>query len=128
LRGGKLEQLTRDHSLVSDALLERPDLSTSDLAYLPRNVITRALGIAPTVDVDLRVEKVNVGDIYLLCSDGLHGLVSDEGMAGVLEEHRVLTVACARLVEMANAAGGKDNITAVVIRIEDEDEPWRARG
>jgi protein phosphatase len=127
LRDGKLDQLTRDHSLVSDALLERPDLSSTDLAYLPKNVITRALGIAPTVDVDVRVEPVGVGDIFLLCSDGLHGLVSDEEMAAILEEYPVLTEACARLVEMANAAGGKDNITAVVIRIEHEDEPWSVK-
>jgi serine/threonine protein phosphatase PrpC len=124
LRDGAIEQLTRDHSLVSDALLERPDLSSTDLAYLPKNVITRALGIGPTVDVDLRVERVAVGDLFLLCSDGLHGLVSDEEIAAILEEYPVLTEACATLVETANAAGGKDNITAVLIRIEDEDEPW----
>ncbi len=124
LRDGKLEQLTRDHSLVSDALLERPDLSQTDLAYLPKNVITRALGIGPTVELDLRAERVQVGDVFLLCSDGLHGLVSDEEIAAILEEYPVLTGACARLVDMANAAGGKDNITAVLIRIE-EDEPWR---
>jgi PPM family protein phosphatase len=124
LRDGRLDQLTRDHSLVSDALLERPDLSSTDLAYLPKNVITRALGIGPTVDVDVRVERVRVGDVFLLCSDGLHGLVSDEEMTAILEEYPVLTEACARLVEMANAAGGKDNITAVLLRIEDEDEPW----
>jgi PPM family protein phosphatase len=127
LRDGQLEQLTRDHSLVSDALLERPDLSSTDLAYLPRNVITRALGIGPTVDVDVRIEPVEVGDLFLLCSDGLHGLVSDEEMCAILEEYPVLTEACARLVEMANAAGGKDNITAVVLRIEGEDEPWSLR-
>lgn len=127
LRRGVLSQLTRDHSLVSDALLERPDLSSQDLAYLPKNVITRALGIAPTVDVDVRVEQVQVGDIYLLCSDGLHGLVADDEMTAILEEYPVLTEACARLVDSANAAGGKDNITAVVIRIEDEDAPWSKR-
>jgi protein phosphatase len=127
LRDGALVQLTRDHSLVSDALLERPDLSRQDLAYLPKNVITRALGIAPTVEIDMRIEPVRVGDIFLLCSDGLHGLVSDEEMASILAEHTVLTEACARLVEVANAAGGKDNITAVLIRIEDEDEPWSRR-
>jgi protein phosphatase len=127
LRAGQLEQLTRDHSLVSDALLERPDLSSTDLAYLPKNVITRALGIGPTVDVDVRVERVEVGDLFLLCSDGLHGLVTDEEMGAILEEYPVLTEACARLVEMANAAGGKDNITAVLIRIEGEDEPWSMR-
>ena len=124
LRDGRLEQLTRDHSLVSDALLERPDLSSTDLAYLPKNVITRALGIGPTVDVDVRVERVSAGDLFLLCSDGLHGLVSDEEMAAILEEYPVLTEACAQPRREANAAGGKDNITAVLIRIEDEDEPW----
>src|SRR6185295_10768276 len=91
LRDGKLEQLTRDHSLVSDALLERPDLSSTDLAYLPKNVITRALGIGPTVDVDVRIEQVQVGDLFLLCSDGLHGLVPDEEMTAILEEYPVLT-------------------------------------
>lgn len=124
LRDGRLEQLTRDHSLVSDALLERPDLSSTDLAYLPKNVITRALGIGPTVDLDLRVERVRAGDVFLLCSDGLHGLVTDEEMAAILEEYPVLTEACSCLVETANAAGGRDNITAVLVRIEDEDEPW----
>jgi protein phosphatase len=124
LRGGKLDQLTRDHSLVSDALLERPDLSPSDLAYLPKNVITRALGIGPTVDVDVRVERVEVGDLFLLCSDGLHGLVSDEEIVALLEQNPVLTEACAALVDKANAAGGKDNITAVLVRIESDDAPW----
>jgi serine/threonine protein phosphatase PrpC len=127
LRDGKMEQLTRDHSLVSDALLERPDLSESDLAYLPKNVITRALGIGPTVDVDVRAEPVEVGDVYLLCSDGLHSLVTDEEIAAVLTGHPILTEACARLVELANEAGGKDNITAVLLRIEDDDAPWSAR-
>ena len=127
LRAGALEQLTRDHSLVSDALLERPDLSASDLAYLPKNVITRALGIGPTVDVDLRTERAAPGDVYLLCSDGLHSLVSDDEIASVLEECPVLTEACAALVDLANAAGGKDNITAVLVRIEADDDPWRAR-
>ena len=124
LRGTTFEQLTRDHSLVSDALLERPDLSPSDLAYLPKNVITRALGIGPTVDVDLRVDHAEPGDVYLLCSDGLHSLVSDEEIVQLLEDYPVLTEACAALVSRANAAGGKDNITAVLVRIETDDAPW----
>src|SRR4029078_4851588 len=53
IRGSAITQLTRDHALVADALLERPDLTESDLSYLPRNVITRALGMGPTVDVDM---------------------------------------------------------------------------
>ena len=124
LRNGELTQLTRDHSLVSDALLERPDLSQADLAYLPRNVITRALGIGPTVDLDLYADKAELGDVYLLCSDGLHGLVTDEEMAAVIGDNPLLTNACSELVELANAAGGKDNITAVLIRIEEDDAPW----
>jgi protein phosphatase len=127
IRGGKMEQLTRDHSLVSDALLERPDLSEADLAYLPKNVITRALGIGPTVDVEIRAEPVEVGDVYLLCSDGLHSLVTDEEIAAVLARHPVLTEACQKLVELANEAGGKDNVTTVLVRIEGDDAPWSAK-
>jgi PPM family protein phosphatase len=127
LRGGQLSQLTRDHSLVADALLERPDLSETDLSYLPKNVITRALGIGPTVDIDLRKERVVTGDTFLLCSDGLHGLVGDEQMAKIIDEHGTLTEACEHLVARANENGGKDNITAVLVRIEEEDEPWSVR-
>jgi PPM family protein phosphatase len=126
MRSDEILQLTRDHSLVADALLERPDLSESDLAYLPRNVITRALGIGPSVDVDLRTERVETGDIYLLCSDGLHTLVSDEDIAAIVKRNPTLTDACAALIAQANAAGGKDNITAVLIRIEEGEELRRS--
>ena len=127
IRSGTSVQLTRDHSLLSDALLERPELTESDLAYLPRNVITRALGIAPTVDVDLAAVRVELGDVFLLCSDGLHGLIDDEEISDIVTDTLVLTDACAKLIERANAAGGRDNITAVLIRIEEEDEPWSTR-
>jgi protein phosphatase len=127
LRGNSLKQLTRDHSLLSDALLERPELTESDLAYLPRNVITRALGIAPTVDVDVTSCDVEVGDVFLLCSDGLHGLVDDPIMTSIIRDTEILTEACNKLVEAANRNGGKDNITAVLIRIEADDEPWSQR-
>jgi PPM family protein phosphatase len=127
LRGDNLKQLTRDHSLLSDALLERPELTESDLAYLPRNVITRALGIAPTVDVDVTSCDVEVGDVFLLCSDGLHGLVDDPIMTSIIRDTEILTEACNKLVEAANRNGGKDNITAVLVRIEADDEPWSQR-
>jgi protein phosphatase len=127
VRGPQITQLTRDHSLISDALLERPDLTETDLSYLPKNVITRALGIAPTVEVELRTEPVERGDIFLLCSDGLHGLVTDDAIAGIVAAHGALTEACERLVAAANHNGGRDNITAVLVRIEEEDEPWSSR-
>jgi PPM family protein phosphatase len=128
LRGREIRQLTRDHSLIADALLERPDLTEVDLKYLPKNVITRALGIAPTVEVDLRGERAEPGDVFLLCSDGLHGLVSDEQIACIVDEHSVLTDACAALVQAANDGGGRDNVTVVLIRIEPEPSPWNPRG
>ncbi len=124
VRGGRMEQLTRDHSLLQDALLERPDLTESDLAYLPRNVITRALGIGPSVELDVRAEPVQPGDCFLLCSDGLHGLVTDEDIVKIVVGAPTLTEACQALVQRANANGGKDNVTSVLIRIEDEDAPW----
>lgn len=127
IRGDSMKQLTRDHSLLSDALLERPELTEADLAYLPRNVITRALGIAPTVDVDAASCPAQPGDVFLLCSDGLHGLVDDSTICSIVREHEVLTEACSRLIDAANRNGGKDNITAVLIRIEDEEEPWSVR-
>jgi protein phosphatase len=127
IRRGEIRQLTRDHSLLADALRERPELSELDLSYLPRNVITRALGIAPTVDVDLTVERGKAGDIFLLCSDGLHGLVGDDEIARLITEAPSLAEACARLVAAANGYGGKDNITAVLIRIEDDMDSWSSR-
>jgi protein phosphatase len=131
VRQGEIQKLTRDHSLVEDALLERPHLKESDLAYLPKNVITRALGIAPTVDVELRAVPAHPGDVFLLCSDGLHGLVSDEEIARIVGENAVLTEACGKLIDSANMNGGRDNITVVLIRIEDGTAPWvrpRAKG
>ena len=124
MRKGELHQLTRDHSLVADALLERPDLSEADLAYLPRNVITRALGIGPTVELETRADRAEPGDVYLLCSDGLHSLVPDSKIAAVMREGDVLTDTCARLIDLANDHGGKDNITAVLVRIEETAAPW----
>nr|AYM54064.1 phosphoprotein phosphatase [Byssovorax cruenta] len=127
VRDGRMRQLTRDHSLVADALLHHPDLSERDLAYLPRNVITRALGVGPSVDLDFRTEHVELGDVYLLCSDGLHGLVSDEAIAAIIKGHESLSDACAALIKEANDKGGRDNITAVLVRIEDGEEPWSTR-
>lgn len=127
LRAGRLKQLTRDHSLLSDALLERPELTEADLSYLPKNVITRALGIGPTVDLDATFVEAAPGDHFILCSDGLHGLIEDETIAEIVNACVSLTDCCAKLVEAANKAGGKDNITAVVIRIDEEAEPWSVR-
>ena len=80
IRDGKMTQLTRDHSLVSDAAHMAPWLSEEEVAQLPPNVITRALGIREDVAVDLFTEDTKLGDVYLLCSDGLCGTLSDDQM------------------------------------------------
>jgi protein phosphatase len=123
-REGKLEQLTHDHSLINDALALKPDLTPEELARLPKNIITRALGMREDVKVDIRSDQCRVGDIYLLCSDGLSGMVEEEEIENVLAaayaiQGSDLREACETLVTLANDAGGTDNITALLIRIDE---------
>jgi serine/threonine protein phosphatase PrpC len=123
IRNGVITQLTRDHSLVSDAAHMAPWLSEEEVAQLPPNVITRALGIREDVVVDLFSEATRPGDVYLLCSDGLCGTLSDEQMRDVVMRHDDLDRACAELVDRANYFGGPDNITVVLSSVEgDESE------
>lgn len=117
VRDGQLKQLTRDHSLINDALDIKPDLTPADLARLPKNIITRALGMKDGVKVDIRTEKVRAGDMFLLCSDGLSGMVTDPDLCDVLGMSEQVSDACEVLVAMANDAGGTDNISAVVVRV-----------
>ena len=119
LRGGAIEQLTRDHSLVSDARLIAPWMSAAELRQLPTNVVTRALGIRDEVVVDLRQDPTAAGDVYLLCSDGLSGLVSDDRMLELVGEAPSLEVAAQALVDEANERGGTDNITVVLCAVEE---------
>lgn len=120
MREGELRLLTRDHSLINDYLLAMPELSAAQQAELPRNVITRALGMQEQVAVDLHADEGRPGDVYLLCSDGLSGMLEDDEILSILASTDDLDEACRRLVEEANDHGGEDNITAVLIRIEDD--------
>lgn len=120
LRGGELELLTHDHSLINDALALKPDLTPEELARLPKNIITRALGMREEVKVDVRSVEVQPGDVYLLCSDGLSGLVDEPEMALILDGVSDLREAAEQLVSMANDNGGNDNISALLVRIR----PW----
>ncbi len=121
MRGRKLELLTHDHSLINDALALKPDLTQEELARLPKNIITRALGMREDVKVDVRSEAVRDGDIFLLCSDGLSGMITEADIATVLSDSGDLREACELLVTLANDNGGTDNITAVLVRINDAD-------
>ena len=117
IRERSLELLTRDHSLVNEALAIDPEMTKEELARLPQNIITRALGMEPTVDVDVVSVEVERGDTYLLCSDGLSGLISNEEILEAIQLIEDPVEVCDLLVELANDAGGLDNITALVLRI-----------
>jgi protein phosphatase len=125
LRGGRLDQLTDDHSLVAE-LVRRGELSARDAEVHPqRSVITRALGTDPDVDVDAFTVSPDAGDVYLLCSDGLSDMVAGETIEQILVEHRGdLDEAARALVRAANRGGGDDNITAVLFEmVEGSAEP-----
>jgi protein phosphatase len=118
LRDGKLEQLTNDHSLVGE-LVRRGKLTPQQAEEHPqRSVITRALGPEATVQVDSFSVAAQPGDVFLLCSDGLTSMVPVETVEGILREADSLDAAAHRLIEAANEAGGRDNITVVLFRIE----------
>jgi serine/threonine protein phosphatase PrpC len=118
IRDQEIMQLTRDHSLVSDALQMAPWMTDEEIRQLPQNVITRALGIREDVLVDLVTDETRLGDLYILCSDGLSGLVSDEQMHQIVTSTPSLDEACKLLIDRANFFGGTDNITAVLARVE----------
>lgn len=123
LREGKLEQLTHDHSLVAE--LQRSGQLTAEAAehHPQRSIITRALGPEADVEVDAHTHTARAADVFLLCSDGLTGMVSDQEMESILRGADSLDAAADSLVRVANQSGGKDNITVVLFRLGDgEDE------
>jgi len=122
-RNGNLEQLTVDHSWVNELISSNQLTEEESKSFANKNVITRALGTRENVKVDIRRDRVNEGDIYLLCSDGLSGFVSDSDILKSLSEtDRSLDKTAKELIERANAGGGEDNITAALIRIDSTDE------
>jgi PPM family protein phosphatase len=122
LRGGKLEQLTEDHSWVAEQVRSGA-LTLEQAEQSPfRNVITRSMGGEPSVEPDVTAIRVLPGDRFLLCSDGLSGMVSDAEIQDVLGQGSPSIVVW-NLIERANAGGGKDNITAFVLHVA-EIIPW----
>jgi len=116
IRDGQISQLTRDHSLVNDYLKVMPDMPEDQRSELPKNVITRALGMQDSVEVDLLAHDTRLGDTFVLCSDGLSGMISDAEILQVAGNGDLVS-ACRRLTALANEHGGEDNITAVLVRI-----------
>jgi PPM family protein phosphatase len=119
LRAGDLLRLTDDHSLV-DELMRQGRLTPEEAIEHPqRSVITRALGPEGSVEVDTRSFRAKADDVYLLCSDGLTTMISEEQIAELLRAHVSLREAGEALISAANEAGGRDNITVVLMRLEE---------
>ena len=122
LRGGRLEQITQDHSLVEE--LVRAGVITKEEARVHprRNIITRALGTQGDNAPDVLAADTRYGDVWFLCTDGLSGMVEDELIESTLETCSVQEAAD-RLIHMALEAGGNDNVTLIVYR-DEEDKAW----
>jgi protein phosphatase len=119
LREGKLRRETEDHSIVA-MLLRRKEITAEEARVHPaRGRITRYVGMKEEVFADVRTIFLQYGDRLLLCSDGLSGMLTGKEMARLLYTHIEPELACKALVEAANAAGGKDNITALVVNYGD---------
>lgn len=118
VRGTEVTQLTSDHSYYNEYVLAMPDLSDEQRAELPRNIITRALGMHDGVQVDVCVDDCQAGDVYLLCSDGLTGMITDEEIGELVSGAPTLELGCQALIDLANSYGGEDNITVVLVRTD----------
>lgn len=119
LRNDKeFSMLTEDHSLLND-YMKIKKLTPEEIENFPhKNVIVRALGMKDRVEVDTSCQTVQKGDVFLLCSDGLSGLVTDENMGKIVMENRHdLDLACQELINAANRNGGNDNITALLVEV-----------
>jgi protein phosphatase len=117
-RDGRLTQLTEDHSLIND-YIKMKRMTAEEAEHWPhKNVVVRALGMKDSVAVDIHTEKPHVGDCYVLCSDGLTGMVSNDQIAMIIASERDLDRAVERLIDAANEAGGVDNISVILARVE----------
>jgi PPM family protein phosphatase len=118
-RDDKLQQLTNDHSLVGE-MVRRGKLTAEQAEEHPqRSIITRALGPEPVVEVDHMTTFARDGDLFLLCSDGLTSMIGDDAIERILRAGPDLATAGHALIDAANAAGGRDNITVILFRVED---------
>ncbi|MEA2144199.1 MAG: family protein phosphatase [Solirubrobacteraceae bacterium] len=127
LRGEEFTRLTEDHSLVEE-MRRRGQLTAQEADEHPqRSIITRALGPEPDVLVDTRSWRGQAGDVFLLCSDGLTSMVPESRVADIVRAAKTLSDAGHALIDAANEAGGRDNITVVLFRLEDVggDDPAR---
>lgn len=119
LRGETLEAVTRDHSLLQEQI-DAGIISIEDARLSKnKNLVTRAVGIDAEVEVEIHVHDVQVGDIYLLCSDGLNDMVEDEDIQSTLVALRSnLPLAASQLIQLANDNGGRDNVSVILVKVK----------
>ena len=118
VRGTELSQLTEDHSLINDYIRMKRVTPEEAENWPHKNVIVRALGMKESVQVDIFTEQPRAGDTYMLCSDGLTGMIKDATIEHILMTERDLDRAVERLITAANEEGGVDNISVVLARVE----------
>ncbi|WP_103044002.1 Stp1/IreP family PP2C-type Ser/Thr phosphatase [Comamonas faecalis] len=117
LRAGSLQQLTRDHSWLQEQI-DAGWLSAEEAQYYgPRNLVTRALGVQDNAQEECQNLPVQAGDLYLLCSDGLHDLIGDALLQAALARSQTLEDKAQSLVDLANAHGGNDNISVLLVQV-----------
>jgi len=131
LRGDSFEQVTRDHSLLQEQI-DSGMISKEDARHsMNKNLVTRALGVDPEVETEIHTYEVLPGDIYLLCSDGLSDMIPEDEIHGTIETLKAnLQLAADQLVQTANDYGGRDNISVVLVRVNDRfatDTGWVSR-
>lgn len=123
LRAGRLQQLTKDHSLLQEQL-DAGLITPEDAVHsTQRNLVTRALGVEPEVELELHSHDWQGADVYLLCSDGLSDMLPDEEIEDIMNARNDLAATAHALVATANAAGGRDNISVVLARVRGEPVP-----
>lgn len=118
LKNNKLQQITNDHSFVMEMVKQGRITLEEARVHPKRNVITRAVGTEETVDVDTIIKDLGEDDVVLICSDGLSGMMCDEDIEKIINENEDVCQCVEKLVEKANENGGKDNISAIIIRNE----------
>jgi protein phosphatase len=128
LRDGRLEQLTQDHTWVNEQVVAGFLSKEQARSHPLKNVVTRALGGESDVVVDVREMEVKSGDLFLLCSDGLTGMLSDHDISLRLTGKGSLHEICRGLVNDANSRGGVDNVTVVLLAVDETDEPEGPEG
>ena len=120
LRGEDFQQITKDHSLLQEQMDAGLITPSQALTSINKNLVTRALGVEDSVLLDVTEHRVELGDIYLMCSDGLSDMVRDQPIANILQSNATLEQKATQLIAAANSSGGRDNISVVLANAKEE--------